>query len=105
MADKYQGETAKAAKDVDPTVRSRGAVPEYPEGTHPPAPISAQTWNGERFTYSDMPDEQKPDPSTVAQVVDEDPIEQANQEALSKDAAAGQKQAAREAAARDKANR
>jgi hypothetical protein len=52
-----------------------------------------------------MPDEQKPDPSTVAQLVDEDPIEQANQEALSKDAAAGQKQAAREAAARDKANR
>jgi hypothetical protein len=86
MADKYQGETAKAAKDVDPTVRSRGAVPEYPEGTHPPAPISAQTWNGERFTYSDMPAEQKPDESTVAQVVEEDPIEVANEKALRGDA-------------------
>jgi hypothetical protein len=84
MASKYQGETAKAAANVDPTVRSRGAVPEYPEGTHPPAPISEQTWNGERFTYSDMPDKQKPDESTVAQVVAEDPIEVANEKALDK---------------------
>ena len=86
MASKHQGETAKAAAKVDPTVRSRGAVPEYPEGTHPVAPISAQTWNGERFTYSDMPAEQKPDESTVAQVVESDPIQDANDEALKVDA-------------------
>jgi hypothetical protein len=81
MASKYQGETAKAAAKADPTVRARGDVPEYPEGTHPPAPISEQTWNGERFSYSDMPEKYKPDESTVAQTV-EDPLDDKVQKAL-----------------------
>jgi hypothetical protein len=71
------------AKKDDPTVRSlRGAAPEYPEGTHPPHPVSEQTWGPDRFSYSDMPAEDKPEETTVAQVVDEDPIEVANREAL-----------------------
>ena len=78
---KHQGETAKAAAKVDPTVRSRGGVPEYPEGTHPLAPISEQTWNGERFSYSDLDEKHKPDPSTVAQT-DEDPLDEKNEKAL-----------------------
>lgn len=77
---KHQSPTAKAAAKVDPTVRSRSGVPEYPEGTHPPAPISEQTWNGERFSYSDLDEKYKPDPSTVAQTV-EDPLEKDNEKA------------------------
>jgi hypothetical protein len=71
----------------DPSVRSlTGAAPEYPEGTHPIHPVSEQTWNGERFTYSDLDDDLKPDPSSVISEVEEDPIEVDKREALEADA-------------------
>lgn len=70
MAEK-QTPTEKAAAGVDPTVRSRGAVPEYPEGTHPPAPPEKQAWGPGRFTYTDLAAKDKPDKSTVAQTVEE----------------------------------
>lgn len=65
--------TEKAADKVsDPTVRSRGDVPAYPEGTHPVVPAQETTWGDpSRFAYKDMPDKQKPDPSTIAQLVED----------------------------------
>ena len=82
MADKKaQGQTAQKAPD--PTVFSqRGRVAEYPEGTHPPVSPSDASWGPGRFSYSDMPEEQKPDESTVAQVMDDDPLERESQDAL-----------------------
>jgi hypothetical protein len=65
-----------ARKQDDPTVRIlRGAAPEYPDGTHPPAAPSEQAWGPNRFSYSDMPVDQKPDESTVAQTLDSDPLQ------------------------------
>lgn len=84
--------------DPDPTVVGlRGDVPEYPEGTHPPHPISEQSWSGDRLSYSDAPDDLKPDESSIVQTVDEDPLEADTQKALADDAEAGQKRAAAEA--------
>jgi hypothetical protein len=78
---------AKRASSDDPSVRTlKGGAPEYPEGTHPIHPVSEQTWNGERFSYSDLDDEQKPDPSSVISEVEEDPIEVDKREALEADA-------------------
>lgn len=58
----------------DPTVTTASAGDAYPEGTHPIAPLSKQDWSVEgRFSYKDNPD--KPDPSSVAQVV-EDKLDQ-----------------------------
>jgi len=53
----------------DPTIRSDSTSPEYPEGTHPIAPIEEQAWSPERFVVRDNPD--KPHPSSVAQVIEE----------------------------------
>ena len=79
--------SSESSTSSDPSVRHlKGAAPEYPEGTHPIHPISEQTWNGERFTYSDLPDDQKPDPTSVIQQVEDDPIEVAKQEALQESA-------------------
>lgn len=64
-----------AAKKTDPTVRSSVPSSEYPEGTHPPASPSEQAWGPYRFSYSDLPDSEKPDPSTVAQQLDNDPLD------------------------------
>ncbi len=75
-----------AKKDNDPTVRSRGGVPEYPEGTHPPAAPSEQAWGPYRFSYSDVPADEKPDESTVAQTLDKDPLEDDVEKARQKDA-------------------
>jgi len=69
-----------AARKNDPTVRST-VSPEYPEGTHPPAAPADQAWGPGRFSYSDMPAEDKPDESTVAQVLDEDPLRDAAEKA------------------------
>jgi hypothetical protein len=75
--------TRKRDTDTDPTVRTlRGAAPEYPEGTHPPHPPSEQDWGPGRFSYSEMPAEDKPDESTVAQVVEDDPLQVKAQDAL-----------------------
>jgi hypothetical protein len=79
---------AKASsKSDDPSIRTlKGAAPEYPEGTHPINPVSEQTYGPGRFSYSDLPDEQKPDPTSVVQEFDGDPVEDEKQEALKKDA-------------------
>lgn len=70
----------------DPTVRTlKGAAPEYPEGTHPPAAPSEQAWGPYRFSYSDMPAQDKPDESTVAQTLDSDPLEDEAEKARRKD--------------------
>lgn len=85
-----QSPTEKAApkQNDDPTIRIvPGAAPEYPEGTHPIAPPSEQTWGPDRFSYSDLADEQKPDESTIAQQLDSDPIADAAEEAREQDAA------------------
>jgi hypothetical protein len=71
-----------AKKSTDPTVRSTTA-PEYPEGTHPPASPSEQAWGPYRFSYSDVPADEKPDESTVAQTVESDPLRDAVDQALS----------------------
>jgi hypothetical protein len=78
---------SSSSKASDPSVRHlKGAAPEYPEGTHPIAPVSEQTWGPDRFSYSELPDEQKPDPTSVVQQFDGDPLEDEKQEALKKDA-------------------
>lgn len=67
----------------DPTVSSsRRGVIEYPEGTHPPAPPEDQAWGPGRFSYSDMPDDDKPDKSSVVSVIESDPLTDEAQEAL-----------------------
>jgi hypothetical protein len=77
----------RASSSDDPSVRHlKGAAPEYPEGTHPINPVSEQTYGPGRFSYSDLPDEEKPDPTSVVQEFDGDPIEDEKQEALKKDA-------------------
>lgn len=76
-------QTKKQDQQQDPTVRTlKGAAPEYPEGTHPPHAPADQTWGPGRFSYSDMPEDQKPDESTVAQVLESDPVTDEAQEAL-----------------------
>lgn len=52
----------------DPTIRRvRGAAPEYPEGTHPLRQVSEVTHSAANLEYRDMPEDRKPDPTTVAQ--------------------------------------
>lgn len=102
---KHQSETAKAAAKVDPTVRSRGDVPEYPEGTHPIAPVESQTWGPDRIEYGELPDKEKPDPTSIVSTVESDPIADENEKVLRDDAQAGAKQAAKDAEARAKANK
>jgi hypothetical protein len=76
----------------DPSVRTlRGGAPEYPEGTHPPHPPSQQTWGPYRFSYSDMPEQDKPDESTVAQVLTSDPLRDDVDRARTADAKSAQK--------------
>jgi hypothetical protein len=78
---------AKKASSDDPSISTlKGAAPEYPEGTHPINPVSEQTYGPGRFSYSDLPDEQKPDPTSVVQEFDGDPVEDEKEEALKKDA-------------------
>jgi hypothetical protein len=51
---------------ADPTIKSTGVVAEYPEGTHPIRPLKEQTLSAVNKEYKEMPDDEKPDPSTVA---------------------------------------
>ncbi len=67
MADK-QSKAPSAQEKADPTIRSQGVVAEYPEGTHPIHPLAEQDWAAVNKEYAEMPDDQKPDPSTVAQI-------------------------------------
>jgi len=39
----------------------------YPEGTHPARPASETHHSATKFEYRDLPDSEKPDPSTIAQ--------------------------------------
>jgi hypothetical protein len=56
------------AAKKDPTVSSDSVVgSDYPEGTHPARPASEVTTSAVNLSYRDLSDEQKPDPSTVAQ--------------------------------------
>lgn len=66
MADKS---TPPAREKSDPTVRNlKGGAPEYPEGTHPIKAASETTHSATNIEYQDMPEKDKPDPTTVAQV-------------------------------------
>jgi hypothetical protein len=57
-------------KDKDVVVSSKSVKGDaYPEGTHPARPPSEVTHSPDRFVYRDNPD--KPDPSSIAQVVEE----------------------------------
>jgi hypothetical protein len=56
----------QATKDSDPTIRSTSGAAEYPDGTHPPAPIEKQDLSAANREYREMDD--KPSPDTVAQV-------------------------------------
>ena len=85
------------ADDKDPTVRHiKGGAPEYPEGTHPTKPVSEQTWGPNRFSYSDLDDDQKPDPTSVISQVEPDPIEEENQKVLREGAQQGAERAQQE---------
>jgi hypothetical protein len=55
----------QATKD-DPTITSVSGAAEYPDGTHPPAPIEKQDLSAANREYREMDD--KPSPDTVAQV-------------------------------------
>ena len=92
--------------DKDPTVRTlKGAAPEYPEGTHPPNPVSDQTWGPNRFEYSDLPDDEKPDPTSVVSQVEPDPLQEETQKVLRDDAKRGAEQSQRESQERAKAQK
>lgn len=57
----------KDAEAVDPVISTESVVGDgYPEGTHPARPVDEVTLSASRFEYREMED--KPDPSTVAQV-------------------------------------
>lgn len=71
---RQQTPTEKAAEGRDPTVRSLRGASGYPEGSHPPVSPADATWGPDRFSYSDIPSEEKPDESTVAQEMDSDPV-------------------------------
>lgn len=55
-------------KSDDPTITSDVGGEEFPEGTHPAKSPSEVTHSAGRLEYRENPD--KPDPSSVAQVVD-----------------------------------
>lgn len=60
-----------AEKKNDPTVSSSSVRKDndgYPEGTHPIRPLAEQDLAAVNKEYRDLPDSEKPDPSTVAQV-------------------------------------
>ncbi len=78
----------------DPSIRTlRGAAPEYPEGTHPPHPPSEQAWGPGRFSYEDMPEKDKPDESTVVQVLVSDSLADSAEKVRAADARTAQKPA------------
>jgi hypothetical protein len=56
-----------AEKKNPDVVRSGRVGPEYPEGTHPARPASETHHAASKFEYRDLPDSEKPDPSTIAQ--------------------------------------
>lgn len=63
-----RGERSEPAPD--PTITSKVTGPDYPEGTHPARAPSDVTHAADKITYRDMPDDEKPDKTSVAQVAD-----------------------------------
>lgn len=55
------------ASKKDPTVTSDLAGDAYPEGTHPARPVSEVTHSAENAVYRDLPDDRKPDATSIAQ--------------------------------------
>jgi hypothetical protein len=55
------------AADKSPVVTGDVTGPEYPEGTHPAVQPSATTHSATNWKYRDLPDDRKPDPSTIAE--------------------------------------
>jgi hypothetical protein len=75
MADENkQSQQASAPQRKDPTVTTaqQEAAPDYPEGTHPARTASEVTHSAQRLHDSvrDAGDDEKPDPTTVAQLQD-----------------------------------
>ena len=60
----------QAEEPKDPTVTSKVTGPEFPEGTHPARSPSEVTHSVTNITYRDMPDDEKPDKTSVAQLAD-----------------------------------
>ena len=57
-----------ASKKDNPDVVSSDLVgPDYPEGTHPARPASEVTHSVTNLKYRDLPDDRKPDPTTIAE--------------------------------------
>lgn len=67
--------TDSKADKKDPTIKSDSIDTSWPEGTHPALPASEVTHSADRFEYRDLPDDRKPDASTVAQeqILPDDP--------------------------------
>lgn len=70
-AEKEQQAQAKAGTELneaqDPTVRS-GASGNFPDGVNPAPPVEEADHAAVDKVYEDMPDDQKPNVSSVAQV-------------------------------------
>lgn len=66
MADPVKRNPTPNQEKADPTIRTAGVVAEYPEGSHPIAPLAEQDYAAVNKTYGEM--QAKPDPSTVANV-------------------------------------
>ena len=56
-----------ATSKKDPTITSDSVAADYPEGTHPARPASEVTHSAENLKYRDLPDDRKPDPSSIVQ--------------------------------------
>lgn len=60
---------SEKVEKADPVLSTESVSSEtFPEGTHPARPPAETHHSVERYVYKDNPD--KPDPSTVAQVVE-----------------------------------
>jgi hypothetical protein len=66
MADKQSNAPADTAQGK--AVSSDSIWTGEPDGWHPIRPLSEQDWAAENLKYRAMPDSEKPDPSTVAEI-------------------------------------
>jgi hypothetical protein len=56
-----------AKKDTQDVMSSDSVGPEYPDGTHPAVTASETTHSATNWQYRDLPDDRKPDPTTIAE--------------------------------------
>lgn len=54
-------------KKSDPTVTSEVVGDAFPEGTHPARKPSEVTHSAENIKYADLPESEKPDPTSIVQ--------------------------------------